>query len=168
MFITAFEILKGSIIENIRNFYIDEFKDGKSFTSANYQSHVLSKGKSPLYASLNWLRECEAIDDDDLTTFEQLKNTRDILAHKLFNVVTGDITSTHETQYSDLVTLLHKIDLWWIVNYEIPLNPDIDKQYIDESGIVPSSVLMLNIIIQVASGNLDFLEQYRSEQSKHR
>ncbi len=168
MFITTFEILKDSIVDDVHGFYTIGFDEHGPTVGAEYQSKVLSKNKSPLYASLQWLRENDAIDDEDLITFEKLKNTRNQLAHQLFGVVTGQVESAHETQFTDLVALLRKIGVWWVVNVEIPTNPDFDGQEIDEAGIVPGAVLSLQMLIEVASGNTELLEHWRKERAKVR
>ena len=51
--------------------------------------------------------------------------------------------------------------MWWVVNVEIPTNPDYDGKEIDEEGIVPGAVLTLQMLIQVASGNTELLEHWR-------
>jgi len=161
MFISTFEILKDSIVDDIRGFYTTGFDEHGPTIEPKYQSEVLSKNRSPLYASLQWLREHDVIDVEDLATFEKLKNTRNLLAHQLFAVVTGQVESAHEAQFDALVELLRKIGVWWVVNVEIPTNPDFDGQEIDEEGIVPGAVLSLQMLIQVASGNTELLEHWR-------
>jgi hypothetical protein len=161
MFITTFEVLKDSIVNDVRSIYTNGFDESGLTVSSDYQSKVLSKNKSPLFASLRWLRENDAIDDEDLLVFERLKSTRNLLAHQLFAVVTGQVESEHETQFDDLVKLLRKIGVWWVVNVEIPTNPDLDDREIDEEGIVPGAVLMSQMLIQVASGNTELLESWR-------
>lgn len=168
MFITTFEILKDSIVDDVRDFYTDGFDEHGPTVGAEYQSAVLSKNKSPLYASLQWLRENNAIDDDDLLIFEKLKITRNQLAHQLFAVVTGQVESAHQAQFSALVALLRKIGIWWIVNVEISTNPDFDGQEIDEAGIVPGSILSLQMLIEVASGNTELLELWRKKRAKRK
>lgn len=161
MFITAFEILQDSIVDELRGFYTSGLNEHGPIVEPEYQSKVLSKNKSPLYASLQWLREHDAINDEDLALFEQLKKTRNILAHELFGVVTGEVESPHEVQFDSLLALLRKVGVWWVVNVEIPTNPDFDGKDIDEEGIVPGPVLTLQMLIQVASGNTELLEQWR-------
>ncbi len=161
MFITAFEILQDSIVDDLRGFYTSGLSEHGPIVEPEYQSKVLSKNKSPLYASLQWLREHDAISDEDLALFEQLKKTRNILAHELFGVVTGQVESPHEVQFDSLLALLRKIGVWWVVNVEIPTNPDFDGKDIDEEGIVPGPVLTLQMLIQVASGNTELLEHWR-------
>lgn len=161
MFITTFEILKDSIVDRIRDFYSIGLSPEGASVSPEYMREVLSRNKSPVYASLNWLQEHEAIVPEDVATFEKLKNTRNLLAHQLFSVVTGQVESQHTQQFEQLVGLLRKIEIWWVVNVEIPTNPDFDGQEIDEEGIVPGAVLSLQMLIQVASGSTELLEQWR-------
>lgn len=166
MFITTFEILKNSIVDRIRDFYsIGWSKDGPTI-SKDYYAKVIARNKSAVYASLDWLKESEAIDEEDLKTFETLKKTRNIIAHQLFEVVTGQTESNHVEQFAILVELLRKIEVWWVVNVEISTNPDYDDVEIDEKEIVPGAVLSLQILLEVASGNTELLEAWRKENAK--
>lgn len=166
MFITAFEILQDSIVDDLRGFYTTGFDENGLIVDSEYKSRVLSKNRSPLYASLQWLRESDAINDEDLANFERLKKTRNLLAHELFGVVSGQVESSHEAQFDVLVALLRKIGVWWVVNVEMPINPDFDEQEIDEEGIVPGAVLTLQMLIEVASGNTELLESWRKARAK--
>ena len=168
MFITAFEILKDSVVDRIRGFYAIGLDESDPLVGPEYQTEVASKNRSILYASLSWLREHEVIDDGDLEVFEQLKRTRNQLAHQLFASVTGQIESKHEAQLEALVALLRKIEVWWVVNFEIAINPDFDGQEIDEAGIVPGAILSLQMLIQVASGNTELLEHWRKARAERR
>ena len=167
MFISTFEILKNSIIDRIRDFYTTGWDETGATVGPQYQSEVMSRSKSPIYASLNWLLEHEVIDRTDVDTFEQLKKTRNQIAHRLFAIVTGQTESDHVNQFEVLVSLLRKIEVWWVVNLEIATNPDYAGEEIDEAGIVPGAVLSLQMLIEVASGNTDLLEHWRNAR-KHR
>jgi hypothetical protein len=161
MFITTFEILKDSVVERVREFYSNGWDQDGPIISPDYQEKVASRNKSALYASLSWLREHEAIDDTDLSTFEQLKKTRNLLAHQLFSIVIGQTESNHSDQLPILMALLRKVEVWWVVNVEIPTNPDFANEEIDEAGIVPGTILSLQMLIEVASGNAELLEHWR-------
>ena len=161
MFITTFEILKNSIIDRIRDFYTNGFDQNGPIISHVYQQKVALRSKSVLYASLDWLRENDVVDDGDLATFERLKKIRNQIAHQLFDVVTGQIESDHEKQFAVLVELLRKIEVWWVVNVELATDPDYDDQEVDKEGIVPGAILSLQMLIQVATGNTELLEAWR-------
>jgi hypothetical protein len=166
MFVTAFEILKNSIVDRIRDFYSIGWSEQGSTVSPEYENNVLSKNKSPVYASLSWLIDQQAISKSDLDTFEQLKKTRNLLAHQLFDVVTGQAESTHQEQFTTLVDLLRKIEVWWVVNVELAVNPDYDDQEIDEANIVPGAILSLQMLLHVASGGTELLEAWKSQRAK--
>ena len=78
--IAAFEVLKNSIIERIRDFYIQGF-DQDGWTIMPEEENVLSKDRGLTCASLKWLKESEAINDDDLEKFNRIKEHRNFLAH---------------------------------------------------------------------------------------
>lgn len=166
MFVTAFEILKNSIVDRIRGFYSNEWSEQGAVESQEYKAVVLSRHKSRVYASLNWLHENQVINDHDLIIFDQLKTTRNLLAHQLFDAVTGKTKSNHLDQYPVLVALLRKIEVWWVVNVEIATNPDYADAEIDEDGIVPGAMLSLQILMEVASGNKGLLEAWQKEREK--
>ena len=164
IFITTFEILKNTIVDRVREFYQTEWYDDKEAASPDYEAQVLNRNKSPVYASLNWLFQQQAIDEQDLATFEQLKKTRNVVAHRLFDVVTGQAASDHEAQLTSLIALLRKIEVWWVVNVELPINPDYSDTKVDEANIVPGSILSLQMLLEVASGNTQLLEAWRKQQ----
>lgn len=47
MFITTFEILRDSIVDDLRNFYTNGFNEHKPIVDPEYQSKVLTKNTSP-------------------------------------------------------------------------------------------------------------------------
>lgn len=166
MFITTFEILKDSAVDRIRDFYSIGFDQTGPSVAPDYQEKVLCRSKSPLYASLDWLREQGAIDQADLNLFEELRKIRNKLAHELFAVVTGQTESEHTERLDDLLALLRKIEVWWVVNVEIATNPEYDGQEVDEAKIVPGSILGLQMLVQVASGDTTLLDHYRKLKAK--
>lgn len=162
LYITAFELLKDSIIERIRSFYMVGFDEDGDTIDEKYKT-VLSKGKGPLAASLSWLSENGIIDEADLQSFKRINDTRNSLAHELPSLVMGNADFKHLERFQELISLLRKIEIWWVVNLEIPINPDFDGKEIDEKGIVPGPVLMIQIMLEVISGNEELLKHhYRS------
>lgn len=162
LYVTAFELLKESIVGRLRSFYVVGFDQTGVDIDESYETAILARNKSPLYASLDWLVENGVIDENDLKSFEQIKATRNSLAHELPSLVIGGADFKHVARFQDLVALLRKIEVWWVVNLEIPVNPDFDgSEEIDEEGIVPGPVLMLQMMLEVLSGNEELLMHYR-------
>ena len=166
MYITLYEMLKDSIINRIKNFYIMplmEFDDiaGKE----KYKSEVLSKHKNHLYASIIWLIESEAIDEKDKNNIEILKDYRNYLAHEMSNIVFNGKTKDLITNFLLAYQLVNKIENWWIINFEIPMNydfQDTNLEEIDLENIQSGKKLMIDMALSVISGNEELLKTYKA------
>lgn len=136
IFISAFEILKDSIVEHIRFFYVTGFDQSGYRIDPKYETEVVARNKSPVFASLSWLKNHDAIDENDITAFEKVRDCRNDIVHELPHILAEGISSDRVALFSEMVRLLKKIETWWIVNVEIPTNPDYDGKEIDEAEIV--------------------------------
>ena len=152
-------MLKESIIEHIENFYTFGLDETGWRIDPQYEADVLSRDKSRVYASLKWLLDRGVIDKTDLGQFERLKLCRNKLAHDLASVCLGTGTE-HLALFPAMVELLSKIELWWIVNVEIPTNEDFDGVEIDEAGIVPGRLMTVKILADLALGSDKEAEAY--------
>ncbi len=169
IYIAAFEVLKNSIIERIREFYFAGF-DGKEWVvSPEYKESVLSKDNSPIYASLKWLNESNVINDDDVEKFNKIKECRNLLAHEITKMLMEGLPPGFEERFGDMVVLLDKIERWWIVNVEIPTNPVFDGKHdeIDENEIIPGPILSLRVLMDVALGSDESARFYINEFKKN-
>lgn len=105
------------------------------------------------------------IDAEDLQTFYNLKRLRNSLAHELpHHVFTGRETSILSSM-NVLMGLLRKIEVWWVINIEIPTNPAYDGNEIDPDKVTPGPVLMMQMMFEVLSGNESLLEHYKQAAS---
>jgi len=153
LFITAFEMLKDSIIGRIRDFFIDGFNGNDWIINENYKTKVLILNKSPLYASLEWLKSINAIDEEDVVAFNKIKDCRNEIAHEITNFISKGPKIDPLPLFPNMIDLLHKIEKWWILNVEIPTNPDFDGQEIDEEGIVPGRIMTIRLLADIALGS---------------
>lgn len=163
LFITAFEMLKDSIIGRIREFFTDGFNENGWIVNKNYKTKVLRLNKSPLYASLEWLKGMNVIDDQDIEEFNKIKNCRNEIAHEIANFISKGPKIDPLPLFSNMIDLLHKIEKWWILNVEIPTNPDFDGQEIDEDGIVPGQIMTLRLLADIALGSEEESKFYYRE-----
>ena len=67
---------------------------------------------------------------------------------------------------NDMVSLLDKIEKWWITNVEIPINPDFDDMSVDVKDIIPGRIVSLNILFDVALGSDEKAMSYINELKK--
>ena len=72
LYVTAFELLKESIIGRIRSFYMVGFDVDGDFIDEKYETAVLSRNKNPLLASLDWLSENKVVNENDHQAFERI------------------------------------------------------------------------------------------------
>lgn len=161
LYIAAFEILKQSICDRLRDFYCCGFSVAGDHVDQEYQSEVLSRNSSRLYASLSWLQDNDVLDASDIESFGRVKETRNALAHNLQGLVFGELAPSHVQVFPELIKLLRKIETWWLLNIEIPTHPDYDGQEILDDQVIPGPVIMLQLMLDVASGNSEFLAHYQ-------
>ena len=163
IYIATYEILKDSIIRRIKEFYVTGFDQVGDIIDPDYQTKVLSRNKSILYASLEWLKDSNVITDNDVALFTQVKQRRNDIAHEISHMLSEGLPSDFPERFSDMVSLLTKIEKWWIINYEIPLNPDLVDVEIIEDEIVPGPIAGLRMMIDVALGSEEEANYYYNE-----
>jgi len=170
LYIAAFEILKNSIIERIRDFYITGFVGKDWIISPDYQEQVLSKDRSITYASLKWLKESQAISDEDIEKFNKAKECRNLLAHEITKFLAKGLPPEFSVCFNDIIALLNKIEKWWIINVELETDPDLSEKRdeIDESGIVPGTIMSLRMMVDIALGSDETANVYINEFKKNR
>lgn len=111
LFIAAFESLKGSIVDRVKQFYQTGFGIGGETLDPEYSTEVASRNPSPLYASLDWLKELDAISQQDIDAFDQVKICRNKLAHSLLSMIAEDSMPDLQGSFETLVSLLRKIEV---------------------------------------------------------
>ena len=165
VYIAAFEVLKSTIVQRIKSFYTF----GPRIDQPKYESEVLSKDpkgkKRHVHASLAWLKESEAIDDDDIIIYERVKELRDKLAHQMAPLMIDGLPADLPTRFLEMIRLLDKIGKWWIVNVDIATDPQFDGQQVEESNIIPGPIMALQVLMDVALGSDEdarkHLEEFR-------
>ena len=162
LYITAYEILKDIIIERIEFFYSSVFREGKFRVDPEYKTEVLSLDaknppdrKNKLNASLLWLKEMSAIDDKDIELFYLIRESRNELAHEMAELVAKSIDAKYPERFSDMITLLNKIEVWWAINFDLAIDPDIMVSEINEDDISPGIIISLRLMYEIALGNDD-------------
>ena len=153
IFISAFEILKECILERPKEFYTTGFDENGLIVNAKYKKAVLSLNKSPVYASLSWLKDLDAIEKEDIELFSSVKKCRNELAHELPNFITTGIKNDPTPHFSTIISLISKIEKWWIANIEIPTNPDFDGSEINKDEISPGRLITLRLLTDIALGS---------------
>jgi len=156
-------MLKDAIIGRIKDFFSFGFDEHGDIVSEKYALNVLSKNKSVLYASIQWLCENNVIDCDDFAMFELIKEKRNEVARQLPSLMFSDITNDIDNMFQNMTGLLNKIEVWWVVNVEIPTDPDYCEAEINEEEVVPGTVVTMRLMVDIALGPKDISEYYYKE-----
>ena len=160
IFSMGFEMLKNSIVEKIKGFFTNGFDENGMIVSAEYKEKVLVLNRSRLYASLTWLRDMGAIDDEDLEKFEYIERCRNTLAHEMLTFASSGIDFDVTETFEEMVGLLRKIEIWWFVNLDMAIDPDAYPEDLDLEQVTPGPVWGLQMLIDVALGSEDEAQKY--------
>lgn len=164
LYIVSFDLLKARIVGRIREFLQPSYDIDRS-----YEADVLSRNKSPIYASLSWLKEMGALNENDVLAFNRVKDCRNKLAHELLNLIgSGGLPADFEERYGELVSLLRKVEVWWIKEAELVALAEYDVSEILDEDISPGSVLGLQLLRDIALGSEERSHCYLREFQKRR
>jgi hypothetical protein len=159
LFLVGFEMLLDSIKGRPRSFFADRWTVDGPVPGPEYEREVLSldpKGKNDaLRGSTAWLRAMGVIDDSDELRIREVTDARNNIAHEMTKLVANSEIPDFTLHYPKLIGLLSKIENWWILNLEIPTNPDWDGQDVTEADIVSGPAWTMSIMAKVALGEGD-------------
>lgn len=154
IYITAFELLKDTIEYYPKVFFSEGYNSQGMKLGQSYKEEVSSLNKSSVYASLEWFKNMEAITEGDIKVFTEIKNIRNKLVHEMAKRIFKGIDRDKYTELlTNLFYLFEKIDLWWIKNFEVALNTDINLEGEDLESAFSSNMLMLRIMMDIVSSD---------------
>lgn len=160
IFSMAFEMLKSSIVEKIESFFSNGVDENGPIVSRDYKEKVLSLNRSPVYASLKWLQDMDAIDDEDVRKFEHIKRCRNTLTHEMFAFASNGVDFNVAEAFDHMVELLHKIEMWWFEHFEMAIDPESYPDDLDLNQVTPGPVWSLQMLIDVALGPEEEAQKY--------
>lgn len=152
LFITAFEIFKERVIEKPETFFTNGFNEKGMLVSKKYETEVLSLSKSRLYASLLWLKEMGAVDDADIKSFDEIRKHRNEVTHELIDFLSNINKNFDHMKFKALIDLLAKIENWWLLNFEIAIDPDMIPDGAKPEDVVSGTMMSLKLLLSIALG----------------
>lgn len=165
LYIATFESFKDYVIDEVKFFFHCGFSEEKDTFDPRYIEDVKSKDKKYIdNASLLWLVEMEAICLEDFESYKELRQYRNKLSHELMTLLFEGLPEELPLMFSKLIQIRVKIEKWWVLNIDIPCNPDFDNSTeIKESDIVTGSEMTNQIIFDMLSGDDKKATFYRDE-----
>lgn len=155
VFLAAYELLKQSLIEQLRGFYSTELDaSGGWRISEEYRTEVLALDKREMVACSKWFLKVGALGADDLVVLKELAEHRNFIAHELPEII-GASNEVSLLHMRCIYAVTSKIDNWWIREIEIPVNPNFDgREFTEEelSGCFSMRVMIMSLLIEIAEG----------------
>jgi len=106
----------------------------------------------------------DAIGEADVAIFNRAKACRNKLAHDLLSTLGSEgLPGDFDECFTEMVALLRKVEVWWITNVEIPTDPDFDGRDVDEEGIVPGPIMIIQLLCDIALGDGERSQFYYDE-----
>jgi hypothetical protein len=152
IFLAIYEMLRTSVIDRIRDFFSHEFRDGEWIASEDYQTKCLALDKSPLRASLLWLKQMSAIDDADIARVDRIREHRNELAHDLPKFLGTADTEVNVQLLVGIYELVTKIDRWWIREFDMTTDPDLDGREVADEDITWGNMIFIQMMLRIATG----------------
>jgi len=110
IYLIAYELLKSSIIEEIKKFYFVGADYENPAMQKQYDNQVLSLDKSVFVASCRWLHKVEAITNEDIQNILSLRELRNKIAHQLPEFLVDDNTNVTVGDFVTMQEILSKLD----------------------------------------------------------
>ncbi len=152
IFLAAYETLRTSIIDRIRSFFTFEFRNGEWVAGGDYQTKCLALDKSPLRASLLWLKQMSAIDDADIARVDSIREHRNELAHDLPKFLGTADAEVNVQLLVGIYELVSKIDRWWIRYVDMSTDPEFDGREVADEDITSGNMLFMQVMLRTATG----------------
>jgi hypothetical protein len=154
LYVLAYESFQDGVIDHLRMLHFRGIDaSGWKIDEDEYRRDVLSRDKHPLRASLLWFHEYGAINAADLTTADRLRGTRNKLVHELWKLLGTEELAPLLQDFSELLRIYRKVEVWRILNLEIDGDPDFDGQAITEDDVIPGPMMFLRMLFDVALGD---------------
>jgi hypothetical protein len=169
LFIAFYESFEDSIIDHVKYFFHTGFKDKVDTFSPQYQTHVLSKDKKVFKASLLWLQDQEAINEEDIIKILEIIDYRNTVTHEMMDLLFNGVSQNLPKYFANLIAISIKFEKWWTLNIEIPTNPDLEiEKEITENDIITATEMLYRIINDMLSNDEKSANYYRNEFLKYK
>lgn len=137
LYLSAFEIIKISIIEDTKNFFSEVKGKELVLNKQEYKKEVLKLDKDfgkkrdqhiELNASCLWLEKMNVITKDEIDEIHLIRKHRNEIAHELPRILIDSTLDVNIKYLMKIRELVNKIDNWWI-------NVEMSIQYLDLDNV---------------------------------
>lgn len=164
LYLTAFEMLRNSIVERIKNFFV--FYPGKGENAEQIRTSMLNEYKQEVGAkysdrdnfklipSCKWLQKNGVLSEEDIDEIKKIRDHRNSLAHELPELILSeDDVIVNLELFMHIREILRKVEVFWIrVDMDIK---GIDEDVSDEDISGGESILdlIINTVLNLVQEN---------------
>jgi len=137
-YLFVYELVKKSIIDNIKSFYgvtdiVLKMTINKEELLAEYKKDVLSLDKDYFLAHIKWLKKMGGIDDRDYKKLYDLRMKRNEVAHDIDEIVFYDNLRIDKDLLLESIRIFSKVEKWFVNNVVIPIHNAVEGDELEPS-----------------------------------
>ena len=151
-FLTGYELVKASIVDGVKDFFLVGFDEDGMTYSSDYKNKVLPLGKNAWDASVRWLVSVEALTEEQASSLDDIYAHRHEIAHELAKFLVDPDAEVSLEKLQQLYGIMRSLDRFW-GGINVDTNPDFDGVEVDYDNIKSGSGLLLEYLLQIASGD---------------
>jgi nuclear transport factor 2 (NTF2) superfamily protein len=169
IYLTSYEIFKNSTKEKLRDFFTDKWELNEETEelvgtpNKDYKKKVLDLyPKDEFHACCLWFKNMSALDDNDLMDIALIRKHRNQIAHELPKFLSGQGKLVSLENLNAVIKLESKLSKWWLREVELPTNPDVDEEYlnnIDWEVVLASNTILHNLLSSIFNGDDSYLRE---------
>ena len=172
LYISSFELLKSSIIDIPKNFFVpDPDTDNQAWLERqtdHYRDEIGVDYSGPdgykLIPSCRWFQNMGAIENAEVEEIRRIRDHRNELAHELHIILFSGNLAIDVYQFVRITELLRQIELFWFRHgepqFDLETGDIIDADQIHDEEFVSGKEAVLQLITSAA---LEYLEQFESK-----
>lgn len=191
LYLTAYEMLKMAIVEDIKDFFIfqseitddiekemlkslqkelvERFRESYQNDVDTYENEVGisldDRDKTGLIPSCKWLQKHGALSEADIDEIKVFRDHRNEIAHKLPTILVGEGFNIKVEYFQRMRALIHKIGVFWARN-DLLFDPvtfdEIDLQDVSDEEIISGRGSLLELITNAVVEYLKEISQTKS------
>ncbi len=173
IYLSAYELLKTSIIDHLTGFFASEWKfnektgEIETIQSESYKKEVRSLyPKDEFHSCCLWFFENKAIGKADLDAIPKIRKHRNSIAHELPKFLGSANYEVDKHLLDKTIEIIRKVDTWWIKEIEVPTNPDFDHMNYDEINwdeVLSGNMILMSFLSSIYEGDDTFLKLFHKE-----
>jgi hypothetical protein len=147
--LTGYELVKTSILEDIKSFYSVGISGEGVAHDTRYERDVLTLAPNKFEASVEWLVRNQALDRAHVDILNSVRSHRHEVAHELARFLVDPDADVNVELLSALHRVMRALDRFW-GSIEIDVNPDLDGREVNPEDIHSGSRLLFDYLLQIS------------------